>query len=238
MMEGGFPAKIDQRAKTDAIEGSGTTERMLNDMTKYATEGVSGGLSFAISHIPLLGPVLAKGYDLSSAAALAAFYKKKLSEAATREDRIQYATSYLEASLAGDMRKAYNTLVHYDAALTTFLDAPPNDCQEAHKKLYMTHLADACVTDFREWSQILKTLADDLESLANEFTPRITMKKSKVEYDLGDLRHRHPSRKCHGLQRCYWVPDPIPVQGAQVPTRGGSVTVPNVSQHILDEDNL
>lgn len=233
MIEAGAARKIDQIAQSAAHSTDGDVERMLHDMEKYGVEGVSSGISFGIAHIPFVGPALAKGYDLGAAAGIARFYKSKLAEANTREERIQYATSYLERSLAGDIRKCYNTLASFREMLKSVLGAPPNDCQEAHEKAYRTHLADACVEDLREWAAILAKLAEDMEGVANGYTPTISQKKLQVDDELGGLYVRHPPHKCNGTRKCYWVPDPVPVQGTQV---SHNVRVPYVGSNITNED--
>jgi hypothetical protein len=204
MIDSDANRKISVQAKTQAESTlGGGLERLLNDMQSYGDTVGKGALTFAIQHIPFVGPSLAKGFDLAASKGISAIYKKLLKEAKTPEQRISYALFSLEKSLASTLRQAFNTVATYDASVGEDR-SDCKDCQAAFKAAYEDHLALACTKEIEDGCKILKTLARDLEVSTRRLKHSAETRVKDHDHRYDNFRENHPDKRCMGLQACYW----------------------------------
>lgn len=199
---------ISRRAKAQAESSfGGGIEKMTHDMESYGASVGTGGVSFLISHIPVVGPILAKGFDLAASKGLKELYKKLLAESKTPEQRISNALFLLENGLAASLRQGFNTAVTYDASPAA-LSPDPKDCGEAFKVAYQDYLALSCVEEIEAGCAILKQLAEDLEAKTWELKRTAVQRVSDHEFRYDSFRDNHPDRPRKSLQHCYWQRGP------------------------------
>src|SRR4029077_12938607 len=122
---------LNAKFQADSTLGGGL-EKKLNDLQSYGTTAATSSVSFGISHVPVVGPVLAKAFDLASSAGIDKLYEKLLAESKTPEQRMINSLFLLERSLSASIRQAYNTLTLYTSK-ATLVEQKCDDCQDAFK---------------------------------------------------------------------------------------------------------
>jgi hypothetical protein len=201
--------EIIQKAKIEATASSGGgISKKINDLQSYGTMGGTAVVSFAISHIPLLGPALAKAFDIGAGMGIDAIYATLLENSKSREERIVNSLFLLERSLAASMRQAWNTVHDYDKKAGVKAEVECDDCQDAFKEARYAALAQDCVEDIEAGclalEQLVKDLKADVSILKGKVDQRVTRMVSRID----NFRDNHPDRACMGTQRCYWMPMP------------------------------
>ena len=206
MIESKSTREIVSLAKQDALSVvGGGLEKKLNDLQSYGTTALSSGASFGISHIPLLGPALAKAFDLGAGAGLDKLYEYMLDNSTTREARITNALFFLERSLAASLRQSYNTLQAYDAKAGVSTEKDCADCQEAFKEAKYACLAQDCVIDLEKGCTILAQLLKDLQTEVSLLKGRTDQRVTNLVSRIDNFRDNHPNRTCIGTRKCYWI---------------------------------
>lgn len=206
MIESKSTRDIISLAKQDATSTvGGALEKKLNDLQSYGTTALSGGVSFGISHIPIVGPVLAKAFELGSGAGLDKLYEYMLDNSTTRQDRITNALFFLERSLAASLRQSYNTLQAYDAKAGVSVEKECDDCQEAFSEAKYACLAQDCVGDLEKGCKILEQLLKDLQTEVSLLKGRADQRVTNLVSRIDNFRDNHPDRTCVGTRKCYWV---------------------------------
>lgn len=209
MIDSSSNLKISRQAKAQAESSAGGGfEQKLNDLQSYGTSAGAGTASFLISHIPVVGPLLAKGFDLASSAGIAALYEKWLKEASTREERISYALFFLEKALAASLRQAYNTVHGYHTKASVEFAVECKDCQDAFRVAYADHLSVKCLVEIEAGCKILEQLVKDLRHEATELKGSADARVTRHNNRYDTFRDNHPQRACLGPQTCYWRPGP------------------------------
>jgi hypothetical protein len=196
-------------AKQDATSAlGGGLEKKLNDLQSYGATAVSSGVSLGISHIPLLGPGLAKAFDLGAGAGLDKLYEYMLDNSTTRDARITNALFFLERSLAASLRQSYNTLELYDGKAGVSVEKECGDCQDAFKEARYACLAQDCVGDLEKGCKILEQLLKDLQTEVSLMKGRADQRVTNLVSRIDNFRDNHPDRTCIGTRKCYWIKGP------------------------------
>lgn len=200
---------IIKKAKEEANSTvGGGIQKKLNDLQSYGTSLGTGGVSFLISHIPIVGPVLAKAFQLSSDIGISKLYEKLLSESHTPAERIGNSLFLLECSLSASIRQAYNTLAAFNQKVMFRLTHECKDCQDAFQEANAAYLAGSCVEDLEAACSILEQLLKDLRSETMNFKNRVNNRIVSLPSAIDDFRDNHPGRVCIGAQACYWKKGP------------------------------
>jgi hypothetical protein len=218
------PRRLCDKAKIDATSlAGGGLEKMFNDLQSYGTTAVSSGVSFGISHIPIVGPMLAKAFELASAKGITKVYEELRANAKSREERISYSLFLLERSVAADMRQSYNTLHYYDGKAGVG-EVTCKNCQDAFREARATYLAQDCVEDLQKGCDLLEELVKDLKAEISILKGRADQRVSALPGRIENFRDNHKKSTCIGTQACYWVGPP------------GIKKMPNVQSYITDDD--
>jgi hypothetical protein len=201
------PQLIQQaRIEALAVVGGGL-EKKFNDLQSYGTTAGTSGASFLISHIPIVGPVLAKAFDIAASIGINKLYEKLLSEATTREQRITYCLFLLERSLSASIRQAYNTMNFYNSR-AQLGEVECKDCQDAFREAKIAYLAQDCMGDLEAACKILGKLKEDLEAETSQLKMKVDSRVNNLVSRIDNFRDNHKQSTCIGTQRCYWIPGP------------------------------
>ena len=194
-------------AKLDAAStAGGGVEKKLNDMQSYMTSAGMGAVSFALAHIPIVGPGIAKAFELASGVGIGKLYEKLLSDSADRKERIRNGLFLMETSLSAAARQAYNTMVVYQEKIGMVPEDDCEDCQEAFKAARGVHLAAVCIEEIEAAAQVIAKLAEDLAAEAMRLKAQSDIRVNNVQSRIENFRDNHPNKKCLGTRRCYFVP--------------------------------
>ena len=183
-----------------AAEGGGL-EKKLNDMRGYAQLAGTSGASFALSHIPLVGPILAKAFDLAASFGISELYKKLTKESTSNQERIINSLHLMENALAKSMRQAYHTADFY--ANKDKLDC--KDCQDAFRESYAVGLLADCVTELDAAQEILDLLSTALIAERSRLKALSQRRSDNLRNDIDNFREEHKNGSCMGTQTCYRV---------------------------------
>ena len=211
------PHQIMKLAKTNAESAvEGGLQKKLNDMTSYGTAAGIGGLAFAISHIPLAGPILSKVVSTGASMGATQIFKHLLEESPNRAVWIRNTLFVLERSACASIRQAYNTFIVLSNKLLIRMPVK-KDCQDAYNEAFAAYLAQSCVEELEEACKVLDKLASDLRLEAAQFRAQIQLRMGRLPADVDSIRDDHPNRTCLGANRCYWQSGHLPtVQGHRV----------------------
>lgn len=199
--------EILQKAKDQAkaTEGGGL-EKKLNDMRNYAQLAGTGGASFALSHIPLVGPLVAKAFELAASFGISELYKKLTEESNTNQQRIINSLHLMENALAKSMRQAYNTADFYASKATRDC----KDCQDAFHEAYAVGLLSDCVDELDAAQEILDVLAKALTAERSRLRALSQQREANIRSEIDGFREEHKNKPCLGPYRCYWINVPSP----------------------------
>lgn len=198
------PRQIMELAKKKAESTvDGGLQKKLNDLTSYGTTAGIGGLAFAISHIPLAGPVLSKIVSTGASMGATQVFKHLQEVSPNRADWIRNTLFVLERSACASIRQAYNTYSILSHKLLIRLPLK-KDCQEAYDEAFAAYLAQSCVEELEEASKVLEKLANDLRIEAAQFRAQVQLRMSRLPADVDAIRSGHPRKICMGLNKCYW----------------------------------
>lgn len=188
------------KERAEAPEGGGLAKK-LNDFKSYGQTAGASALSFAVSHIPVLGPSLAAVADLAVSYGISKLYQKFTIESVTDKEKVTNTLFLLERSLATSMRQAYNTA-------NDCSDKPPRhstNCQDAHQEAYAVALLNESINELEASHKFLMTLSDSLTAEVSRLRAIARQKELKVRNNIDDLEELHKEEKCGGLNKCYWI---------------------------------
>jgi hypothetical protein len=189
-----------------AATEAGGLEKKLNDMTSYGQTAGTSAASFALSHVPFVGPVLAKAFDLAASYGISELYKKLTDESTSNKDRITNTLHLLERSLAASTRQAYNTADVCAGKPTREC----KDCQDAYREAYSVALLNESINELDAAQNILTVLADALTNERSRLRALAQRRENSLRSDIDDFREEHKNSSCIGMNRCYWINIPSP----------------------------
>jgi hypothetical protein len=214
------PRRLCDQAKIQATSAfGGGIDKTLNDLQSYGTTALTSGISFGISHIPIVGPMLAKAFDLASGKGITKAYEELRANAKSREERISYSLFLLERSVASTIRQAYNTVHDYDGK-AGIGDVDCKDCQAAYREAWSNYLAQDCVDDIKKGVDMLEELVADLKTEVNILKGRVDTRVTSLPGRIDSFRDNHKKARCMGTQACYFI---APSGSVKVPSPFGSI---------------
>jgi hypothetical protein len=212
------------QAQALSITGGGF-EKKLNDLQSYGTTAATSAATFAISHIPLAGPVVAQLVKLASDAGIDKAYEKLLADSKTPAERINNSLFLLERSLIASIRQAYNTLTLYTSKAER-AEQECKDCQDAAREAKSAFVAKDCVDDLKGGCKVLEQLAKDLQFEMGVIKGKVDERVNNLASRIDNFRENHKNDFCMGPQKCYWQkPPPTPkfagTKKPPIPQKGG-----------------
>ena len=218
---------IQRRAKDAATSVDGTIARKAADLKRLMAGGAgSAGVSaasFAVSHIPFVGPTLGKGVSALGGVAAqkieVAAYENLLAKATTVGERVNLQANLLELNTVSDMRAAYNVLSEFVEKSSPF-GAEPKDCQDGQRYANGVAIAAQCRDDLETYCTQMESLLSDVRKELRRMQPLMEAREAAVP---GVLRHMleyvHKEEICNGMHAaCY-------IAVAQTLSKVGGITI-------------